>query len=137
MQVFECIGGLNSVALTDSIQAVIMIFAFISIPIIIRLQFGGWSTLTPETYPRPEFYQTPSADSQVMFWQFALINFSFFTLPHFIQRIYAAKDLKSLKIGYAVSNAMQCKAMLPVGSVGRSVGRTFSQTKITRHHQSS
>jgi Na+/proline symporter len=59
--IFECIGGLNSVALTDSIQAVIMIFAFISIPIIIKLNFGGWSNLNPMTYPRPEFYQTPTS----------------------------------------------------------------------------
>lgn len=100
--IFECIGGLNSVALTDSIQAVIMLFAFTSIPIIMVVNFGGWRDLTPSTYPQPTFYQTISQDAQVNFWQFSFINFAFFTLPHFIQRIYAVKDLSSLKLGYAV-----------------------------------
>jgi Na+/proline symporter len=101
--IFECIGGLNSVAFTDSVQAVIMVFSFVAIPIIIARNFGGWDTLDPENYPQPSFYQTPSGDTQWKFWQFCLINFSFFTLPHFLQRIYAVKDLQSLRIGYAVS----------------------------------
>jgi len=100
--VFECIGGLNSVALTDSIQGLIMITAFLCIPVIIAKNFGGWNSLDPETYPRPDFYQTPSSGEQWGFWQFSLINFSFFTLPHFLQRIYASRDVKSLKIGYTV-----------------------------------
>mmetsp|Transcript_616 Transcript_616/g.1462 ORF Transcript_616/g.1462 Transcript_616/m.1462 type:complete len:734 (-) Transcript_616:133-2334(-) len=100
--IFECIGGLNSVAFTDSIQGVIMVFSFVAIPILIAKNYGGWSSLDPETYPQPSFYQTPTADSQWSFWQFGLINFSFFTLPHFIQRIYAVRDLQSLRIGYGV-----------------------------------
>jgi len=100
--VFECIGGLNSVAFTDSIQGLIMVFAFISIPSLLAQHYGGWSSLDPETYPQPSFYQTPTAASQWKFWQFGLINFSFFTLPHFLQRIYAVRDLQSLRIGYTV-----------------------------------
>jgi len=100
--VFEWIGGLSSVALTDCIQGLIMVTAFLCIPFIIIKNFGGWNSLDPETYPRPDFYQTPSSDEQWGFWQFGLINFSFFTLPHFLQRIYASRDVKSLKIGYAV-----------------------------------
>lgn len=100
--IFECLGGLNSVALTDSIQGLIMVFAFVSIPLIMVKNFGGWKNLDPSTYPQPQFYQTPSGDTQWSFWQFGLINFSFFTLPHFVQRIYAVRDLQSLKIGYAV-----------------------------------
>lgn len=101
--VFECIGGLNSVAFTDSIQGLIMVFSFLAIPILMAQHFGGWSSLDPETYPQPSFYQTPTSDSQWKFWQFGLINFSFFTLPHFLQRIYAVRDLQSLRIGYTVS----------------------------------
>lgn len=101
--IFECIGGLNSVAFTDSIQGFIMIFSFLTIPILLASNFGGWNSLSPETYPKPSFYQTPSGDEQWMFWQFALINFSFFTLPHFLQRIYAVRDVQSLRLGYTVS----------------------------------
>ena len=100
--IFEWLGGLSSVALTDSIQGVVMLVSFIALPIIIKLNFGGWTDLDPETFPRPELYETPSADAQWKFWQFSLVNFSFFTLPHFIQRTYAAKDLVSLKTAYSV-----------------------------------
>ena len=100
--IFEWLGGLSSVALTDSIQAVIMLISFIILPIIIKVNFGGWTELDPESYPKPEFYQTPTTDQQWQFWQFSLINFSFFTLPHFLQRTYAAKDLVSLKTAYSV-----------------------------------
>lgn len=100
--IFEWMGGLSSVALTDSIQGIVMLVSFIILPIIIKVNFGGWTDLDPETYPKPEFYETPSADQQWKFWQFSLINFSFFTLPHFLQRTYAAKDLVSLKTAYSV-----------------------------------
>lgn len=100
--IFEWLGGLSSVALTDSIQGLIMLISFIILPIIIKTNFGGWTDLDPETFAKPEFYETPSADAQWKFWQFSLINFSFFTLPHFLQRTYAAKDLVSLKSAYSV-----------------------------------
>ena len=82
---FEWAGGLNSVALTDTIQAVIMVLSFIVLPSVIVKNWGGWSVLDPESFPRPEFYQSPSRETQWGFWQFSLINFSFFTLPHLMQ----------------------------------------------------
>lgn len=99
---FELVGGLTSVAITDSIQGLVMLVSFIAIPIIIKVNFGGWTSLDPTTYPRPEFYQTPSASQQWDMWQFALINMSFFTLPQFIQRNYSAENLNALKTGWFV-----------------------------------
>lgn len=52
------------------------------------------------TYPKPEFYQTPSEAAQWSMWNFAATIPGFFTLPHITQRTYAAKNLRSLKIGY-------------------------------------
>lgn len=119
--IFEWIGGLSSVALTDSIQSVVMCISFLVIPAVMKRHFGGWAELDLSEYPRPEFYQTFSKEEQWSFWQvsmhgryfdlefgsspmtllqLSLINFSFFTLPHFIQRNYAARDLKALKAGY-------------------------------------
>ena len=62
---FEWAGGLNSVALTDGIQGIIMIISFVSLASVIKKNYGGWAALDPESYPKPQFYQTPSADSQV------------------------------------------------------------------------
>lgn len=58
--VFEWLGGLNSVALTDLFQAVVMVVSFIILPSVFLKEFGGWKELDPETYPRPESYQTLS-----------------------------------------------------------------------------
>jgi Na+/proline symporter len=99
---FEFIGGLSSVALTDTIQAFALVFGFIFVPIVIVQNFGGWNELDPFSYPKREFYQTPTNDAQWLFWQFTMVNLSFFTLPHMVQRVYAARDLKSLKVGYAI-----------------------------------
>jgi Na+/proline symporter len=82
---FEWVGGLSSVAITDSFQAIVMTLSFIIIPSVIYKNFGGFRDLDPETYPQPQFYQTLSREKQWDFWQFSLINFSFFTLPHFMQ----------------------------------------------------
>ena len=97
---FEFAGGLSSVAITDSIQAFVIILSFVTLPIVMRRHFGGWYNLDPFDYPRPDFYQTPTKEEQWRFWQFTLINSSFFTLPHFIQRNYSSKNLASLKIGW-------------------------------------
>ena len=77
-----------------------MLLSFVMIPIVMRKNFGGWTSLDPTTYPRPDFYQTPSKDDQWNFWQFSLINISFFALPHLMQRIYAARDIRALKVGF-------------------------------------
>lgn len=58
--IFEWVGGLNSVALTDLFQAVVMVLSFIILPVVVLKNFGGWKDLDPETYPRPQSYQTLS-----------------------------------------------------------------------------
>ena len=121
---FEFIGGLSSVAFTDTIQAFALVFGFLFIPIILKINFGGWAELDPETYPKPEFYQTPSKDAQWLFWQFSLVNLSFFTLPHMVQRVYAARDLKSLKVGYAIVSLgpwLNFISAIFIGTVGVTV----------------
>lgn len=86
-----------------------------------KIHYGGWAALDPTTYPKPEFYQTPSKDSQWQFWQFSLINISFFTLPHIMQRLYASRDIKSLKFAYNVMTISPWFAYISgifIGTVG-------------------
>jgi Na+/proline symporter len=78
----------------------IMIVACLCLPIIVNKYYGGWTALTPETYPRPDFYRTPSRREQFDFWQFTISTVSLFTLPHLLQRTYAAKDLNALKTAH-------------------------------------
>ena len=41
------------------------IFGTIAVACVIKAQYGGWSALSPDTFLRPEFYQTPSREQQV------------------------------------------------------------------------
>ena len=66
---FEWIGGLSSVALTDSIQSIVMCISFLLLPLVIKYHFGGWTEIDVSTYPRPDFYQTFSKQEQWSFWQ--------------------------------------------------------------------
>jgi Na+/pantothenate symporter len=91
------------VALSDAVQGVVMLVSFICLPLVILKNFGGWHDFDPLTYGRPDFYQTPSADDQWINWQFSFVNICIFTLPHLIQRVYSAKDLSSLKVGFVVN----------------------------------
>jgi len=63
--IFEWLGGLNSVALTDLFQAIVMVASFVILPSVVVKNFGGWTDLDPDTFPRPETYQTMSKVSLV------------------------------------------------------------------------
>ena len=88
-------------ALTDSIQAVVMVFSFVAVPCVLAAEFYSWADLNSSTYPKPQFYNTPSRREQLEMWQLSMLVISYLTLPHYIQRIYAASDLRSLKVGFS------------------------------------
>jgi Na+/proline symporter len=118
---FEWAGGLSSVALADYIQAMIMIVAFVLLPIVIKQNFGGWSALDPSTFPRPSFYQTPTKQEQWLSWQFSFLLVAGFCYPHSIQRVYAARDLKSLRTAWiflAISPWFTVFVSIFVGTMG-------------------
>jgi len=88
--VSEWVGGLSAVALTDTVQGAIMILGSIAVACVIKVHYGGWTALDPETFYRPEFYQTPSRQQQWYWWQigerllcriipFRLVSCSFLT----------------------------------------------------------
>lgn len=41
------------------------IFGTIAVACVIKAQYGGWSALSPDTFLRPDFFQTPSREQQV------------------------------------------------------------------------
>ena len=100
--VLEWAGGLNSVAWTDALQGILMVFGFVLLGSVLSEEHGGWRSLDPTTYPRPQMYQVPSSETQLDMWCFMTTTFGFFTLPHLMQRTYAASSMRALKCGYAV-----------------------------------
>jgi sodium/proline symporter len=125
----EWIGGLRCVAMTDCIQGGIMIVAYSALPILVAKHFGGWKDLLDTTTTNSsdqrvqEFYATPSREEQLDFWQFSITTFTFFTLPHLMQRTYAARDLVSLKYAYVG---------MTLGSWFFMVGATFIGTMAVK-----
>jgi sodium/proline symporter len=138
---FEWVGGISCVALTDCVQGGIMFVALIVLPMIIAAETGGWQGLDPTDYPKPQFYSTPSTQQQLGFWQFTIQTFTFFTLPHLMQRTYAARDLKSLKYAYTTLTAGMWFMMAVgvfVGTVGVDMlgedilaGKTFTSPYVS------
>lgn len=99
----EWLGGMSCVAYTDAIQAVILISIMLVFPVVFSHTFGGWVNLDPMTYPQPSFYQCPDTESQMAMWSTIFVaGLSSYSLPHYIQRIYAAENIKALKIGWAI-----------------------------------
>ena len=97
--VSEWFGGLSAVALTDTLQGAIMVFGAISVTCVIKHVWGGWVALDPLTFPRPDFYQTPTKEQQWIWWQICLIDIALVFYPVSIQRIYAASNLEGIKMG--------------------------------------
>lgn len=56
--VSEWVGGLAAVALTDTVQGAVMILGSVSVACVIKVQYGGWVALDPETFYRPDLYVT-------------------------------------------------------------------------------
>lgn len=83
---FEWVGGLSSVALTDTFQSAIMVFSLVALPAVVANNFGGWSDIDVDTYPIPEFYQTFSYEAQ---WNFLQISVSF----RFLSYIFSSHRL--------------------------------------------
>ena len=79
-----------------------MMFSFIAIPAVLSSSYYSWSELDSNTYPRPDFYDTPSTNSQLGMWQTTMIVISYFTLPQYVQRIYATESIKNLKFSFSI-----------------------------------
>lgn len=75
-----------------------MVLGSLSVTCVIKKNFGGWTALDPYTFPRPEFYQTPSRRQQWDFWQEGFLQAGAIFFPVQIQRLYAAADLKGVRM---------------------------------------
>lgn len=95
----EWFGGLSAVALTDTVQGFIMVFGVISVTCVIKHVWGGWTALDPLTYPRPDFYQTPTKEQQWIWWQVCFLQIALVFYPVSIQCIYAASNLEGIRMG--------------------------------------
>ena len=110
MVIYETMGGMRSVAWTDSLQGIILMIGVITIFITIQIEYGGFEfiyTAIQESNPK-KF--TPLSFTQKLSW-LSTLCLGFFGIsiyPHAVQRIYSANNEKTLK------RSIQIMAFMPI-----------------------
>ena len=99
MLAYEWMGGLRSVAWTDVVQGVLLLFGVLTIFIVAQVSFGGLtSAAVTIRETRPELMIVPSVGEKVKWLcTILLVGLGISMYPHAIQRIYAAKSTGTLR----------------------------------------
>jgi SSS family transporter len=104
MVIYETLGGMRSVAWTDAIQGILLIAGCLFIFCGIEYLYGGISA-TAETLviSRPDLWQPPDPEQKRLWLStIIIILFGISIYPQAIQRIYAAKDAKTLRRSFQI-----------------------------------
>ena len=99
MVVYESLGGLRSVAWTDVIQGVLLLIGCLLILVAIEYQYSGISNTTEYFINNKQELWKPPTFKQKLTWLSTLVIgfFGVSIYPHAIQRIYSARNIKTLK----------------------------------------
>ena len=125
MVIYETLGGMRSVAWTDMIQGVLLLFGVIIIFIIICFQYGDFHSISSalQTY-RPDFWTIPDWNAKRLWLSTILVvSIGVSVYPHAIQRIYSAKNTHTLRKSLQLMIFMPFVTtffMIIVGLVGAS-----------------
>ena len=125
MVIYETLGGMRSVAWTDAIQGILLIAGCIFIFWGIEYQYGGISAVAEKLVSsRSEMWHPPDfAQKRLWLSTIIIIFFGISIYPQAIQRIYAAKDAKTLKRSFQIMIFMPFVTtffLVIVGMVGMS-----------------
>lgn len=106
MLVYESLGGMRSVAWTDAIQGAMLLIGFALLMVLAFTQFGSLPDALEKLASQPETahkVKPPSAEGVRNWFSFiALVGLGAAIYPQAIQRIYAAKNARTLKRSLAV-----------------------------------
>ncbi|MDP6923947.1 MAG: sodium:solute symporter family protein [Candidatus Scalindua sp.] len=104
MVIYETLGGMRSVAWTDAIQGILLIAGCIFIFWGIEYQYGGISAVAEKLVSSHSEMWHPPDFAQKRLWlsTIIIIFFGVSIYPQAIQRIYAAKDSKTLKRSFQI-----------------------------------
>jgi len=126
MVIYETLGGMRSVAWTDVIQGIILLFGVIIIFVTIQSEYGGLTIISDKLINfNPEKLSSPTwLEKRTWLSTIALGFFGISIYPHAIQRIYSAKNETSLKRSIQIMAFMPLITvffMVVVGLVGSAI----------------
>lgn len=107
---YETMGGMRSVAWTDVTQGVILLFSLGLIAFALFVHLGGPAEIAGDLeIARSDIWEPPAWKEKVTWLSSALLFFFGISMyPHAIQRIYAARDEKTLR------RSLQVMAFMPL-----------------------
>lgn len=116
MVIYETLGGMRSVAWTDAIQGVLLLAGVLIIFVVIWVQYGSISSNEALLLQvKSDFFRTPLLEDKIQWLSILImIFFGISVYPQAIQRIYAAKDTKTLKRSFQLMIIMPFLTTLPL-----------------------
>ena len=116
MVIYESLGGMRSVAWTDAIQGVLLLAGVLIIFAVIWVQYGSIASNEALLLQvKSNFFAEPLLKDKVQWLSILImIFFGISVYPQAIQRIYAAKDSKTLKRSFQLMIIMPLLTTLPL-----------------------
>jgi Na+/proline symporter len=116
MVIYETLGGMRSVAWTDAIQGILLFIGVVIIFGVIWVHYGSLeANVSVMQQLRPDIFAAPALNEQVRWISvLILIFFGISVYPQAIQRIYAAKDERTLKRSLQLMVVMPLLTTLPL-----------------------
>jgi len=116
MVVYESLGGMRSVAWTDAIQGVLLLAGVLIIFVVIWLHYGSLSSNEALLLQvKSDFFRLPLLEDKIRWISILImIFFGISVYPQAIQRIYAAKDSRTLKRSFQLMIIMPLLTTLPL-----------------------
>ena len=120
---YTVLGGFMAVSLTDTVQAVIMLFALLALPILAIGDFGGWSAVVSQLRATDAALPDPLALGFGAFLGFVGIGLGSPGNPHILVRYMSIDDPRQLRFAAVVGtlwNVLMGAGAILIGLVGRA-----------------
>ena len=116
MVIYETLGGMRSVAWTDAIQGILLLAGVLIIFGVIWVQYGSISSNEALLLQvKSDFFREPLLADKIKWLSIVImIFFGISVYPQAVQRIYAAKDTKTLKRSFQLMIIMPLLTTLPL-----------------------
>ncbi|MBW3553882.1 MAG: sodium/proline symporter, partial [Gemmatimonadetes bacterium] len=120
---YTVLGGFMAVSLTDTVQAVIMLFALLALPLLAVGDFGGWDAVMAQLQATDAALPDPLALSFGAFLGFVGIGLGSPGNPHILVRYMSIDDPRQLRFAAFIGtlwNVLMGAGAILIGLVGRA-----------------